>query len=462
MSIALQCEQCGTRYALRDELAGKAVKCKACGRVLRVPVPPPSSPRRRRRRSSRSTAAAMSSNTPSGLDLYGLDELAAASDPEPQPRDDSSPDEPAPALDPPRRRPKRSRSRSDSDSDSRSGARSSVAVVVFLVLLVARIYFRVSRKLQDRPEAAVPAPAGAAVEPGPAAAPAARPAVALSPPLFPELGDGVPLERGVRFYEVRLGPPDPAPASPGHRGKLWLYLPVGQNDAGSLPCILIAGAGSNLVSGMDLAAGDRPEHLPYVRAGFAVLAYELDGALQDRDGGSDLARGAAAFLAAQAGLVNARNALDFLASRVPEVDPERIYAVGHSSAATLALLVAENEPRIKGCVAFAPVVDTAQRTPRLAQQRLARFVPGAGDFFTRYNPRQHEDAIHCPVFLFHAEDDSNVPVGESLGCQARLEALGKAVTLETVPTGDHYQGMLAQGIPRAIAWLKRLPATRDR
>lgn len=462
MSIALECEQCGTRYTLRDELAGKAVKCKACGRVLRVPVSPPpesssssSSSRRSRRRSSRSTAAAMSSNTPSGLDLYGLDELAAATEQEAEAQADDLPA-------PPRRGPRRSSSRSGSDSGSaRPAARGAFAVVVFLVILAARIYFRVSRAVQDRPDAAVPAPAGAADEPGSPAAPV-RPAVALSPPVFPDLGDGEELERGVRFHEVRLGPPDPAPASPGHRGKLWLYLPAGRHDAGSLPCILIAGAGSNLISGMDLADGDRPEHLPYVRAGFAVLAYELDGAMQDRDRGSDLARGSAAFLAAQAGLVNARNALDFLASRVHEVDPERTYAVGHSSAATLALLVAEHEPRIKGCVAFAPVVDTAERTPALARNQLARMVPGAGDFFTRYNPRQHEDALNCPVFLFHAQDDSNVPVGESLACQSRLEALGKAVTLETVPTGDHYQAMLAQGIPRAIRWLKQLPAIRGR
>ena len=44
---------------------------------------------------------------------------------------------------------------------------------------------------------------------------------------------------------------------------------------------------------------------------------------------------------AQAGLVNARNALEFVLARVPEVDPKRIYAAGHSSAGTLALLFAE-------------------------------------------------------------------------------------------------------------------------
>ena len=65
--------------------------------------------------------------------------------------------------------------------------------------------------------------------------------------------------------------------------------------------------------------------------------------------------------------------------------------------------------------------------------------------------------LACPLLLFHARDDSNVPVQESIDCADRLKALGKPVTLEVVPTGDHYRGMLAQGIPRAIAWLKAPP-----
>jgi hypothetical protein len=34
----------------------------------------------------------------------------------------------------------------------------------------------------------------------------------------------------------------------------------------------IAHAGALLYHGITLAEGDRPEHLPYVRAGFAIIA----------------------------------------------------------------------------------------------------------------------------------------------------------------------------------------------
>jgi hypothetical protein len=42
---------------------------------------------------------------------------------------------------------------------------------------------------------------------------------------------------------------------------------------------------------------------------------------------------------------------------VPCSDPERIYIAGNGTAGTLALLCAAHEPRVKGCIAYAPVTD---------------------------------------------------------------------------------------------------------
>jgi hypothetical protein len=52
---------------------------------------------------------------------------------------------------------------------------------------------------------------------------------------------------------------------------------------------MIAGAGSSLITRMDPGDGDRPEHLPHVRAGFAALADELDGALPENSTGDGMA-----------------------------------------------------------------------------------------------------------------------------------------------------------------------------
>ena len=277
-------------------------------------------------------------------------------------------------------------------------------------------------------------------------------------PEMPQLGTGTELEPGVRLYEVRL-PGNKVPgqaAMPGHSGKLWLYMPEGEHRPKSLPCILIAGAGSNLMTGMELGDADRPEHLPYVRAGFPVLAYELDGMIPDPKPTDDRAWAPyiRAYVDAEAGLVNMRVAIEFARTRVPAIDPQRFISAGHSSAATLSLLVAENEPQLSACVAYAPVVDIRQFIPADAQQAVSRLVPGAGQLFTKYNPRDGEANIRCPVFIFFAEDDDLAPQDRAL-CD-RLEAAHKVVTMSMVKTGGHHAPMLQRGIPAAIRWLESI------
>ena len=67
-----------------------------------------------------------------------------------------------------------------------------------------------------------------------------------------------------------------------------------------------------------------------------ALAYEVDGQRRDEGAKNDQETAQIAlnalggFMAAEAGLVNAANALRFLEVRVPEVDPNRLIAVGHS------------------------------------------------------------------------------------------------------------------------------------
>ncbi|QDU43963.1 Alpha/beta hydrolase family protein [Symmachiella dynata] len=244
---------------------------------------------------------------------------------------------------------------------------------------------------------------------------------------------------------------------PGTAMQLWLYLPVGEHADKSLPCVLVAPAGTNLLRGSNLGEGSAPEHIPYVNAGFAVVAYSLDGNIDDPENadGSDIGDAYDEFVLARAGLVNARNALEFALTKVPAIDPRRIFTAGHSSAGTLALLFAEHEPRLCGCAAYAPGSDFTELQVELDKNPLLRLVfPHVKRFLTRSCPQTHVADFQCPLFLFHAEGDQVVRISESRQFVSLLEAQGKNVTFETIPEGDHYFPMLEQGIPQAIEWME--------
>jgi dipeptidyl aminopeptidase/acylaminoacyl peptidase len=265
----------------------------------------------------------------------------------------------------------------------------------------------------------------------------------------PGLGEPRRIEPGVLFHEVVL------PREQATR-RLWVYLPE-RAGAGRLPCVFVAPAGSNLLTGNELGEGDRPEHLPYVRAGFAVVAYELDGPLRQGEQPTDreITEAYEAFRAAEAGVANARMAMDYALAKIPQVDPERFYVAGHSSAATLALLVAEREPRVKACAAYAPVTDVATHFGPRAVRQLS-VLPGFGDFVRDYSPINGAERLTVPLFLFSADDDSNVPPEQSARFAAAVGKVNRDVTYVRVPTGNHYDSMIVEGVPRAIEWLQGL------
>ncbi|MEK7466487.1 MAG: prolyl oligopeptidase family serine peptidase [Planctomycetota bacterium] len=270
-------------------------------------------------------------------------------------------------------------------------------------------------------------------------------------PKFPEMPALKELEPGVFFGEVTLK---------WDRGasKLWIYLPSRKPADKSLACVLAAPAGSTLIVGMELGDGDRVEHLPYVKAGFAVIAYELEGAEIPDTTDAEFLRQMRRFIDSAAGLQDARAALEYGLAQVPAIDPKRLFAAGHSSAATHALLFAAHEPRLRGCAAYAAVADVAAHLPEKTRTAVEGLLPGFQNFLVRSSPKTHAKRFAAPLFLFHAEDDGTVPFADGKALADLLRKEGKKVEFDTVKTGDHYESMIATGIPHAIAWMKKLPA----
>jgi dipeptidyl aminopeptidase/acylaminoacyl peptidase len=293
--------------------------------------------------------------------------------------------------------------------------------------------------------------AGCRQEPsqGQADRPASPAETQAAPIAFPELGPSRLIQPGIRFQEATL-----------QRGsmpmRVWYYQP--EQAADKLALVLVPPAGSTLFVGMGLAEADRREHYPYARAGFAIASFDIDGHvpnLKKKPSRETLLKGAREFRDAQAGLANAKAALDFVLAKVPNIDTSRIYIAGHSSAATLALLVAEHEPRIKACAAYASCTDVEARLAK-AIPWLDGGLPGYAEFLRFSSPKTHAERLKCPVFLFHAQDDRNTLVGNATDFAALLKKSNPHVTLVITPNGGHYNSMIREGIPKGIEWFRQV------
>ena len=449
MTIEIRCPKCDKNYTLRDELAGKSVRCKACGNTFAV----------RTRRSPR------------------------REEPEEEEFEVVEEDYDAPIV----RVGRGSRSRSsikfggkksrDHDENSFSILRVLLGVIgtigFFLVLCCGiGTYFGVNgRPNQIRqggngfPQG-VPTQAPVVVVPPPANIPAPGPSDALYPlasyplPTFPELGAGQPINgSSVLVQTIILQPPPDQQSQPAHSMQMRVYVPAGEHAAGSLPLVLVAPAGSPLITGNVLDPPDsHVETLPYAEAGAVVIMYSLDGALANIDSANDFQWNNAynQFRWAGAGTVNARTALEFALAKIPAVDPNKIVVAGHSSAGTLSMLYAAHEPRLAAAIAYCPCIDVQKRMGAFtAGFRGTQFLIDVDHFLKKSSPLTQAAQIQCPVFLFHSFDDTNCPYAETEQFHSQLTSAGKDATLSQPPAfGDHYQPMIDQGIPRAIVWLR--------
>jgi len=251
------------------------------------------------------------------------------------------------------------------------------------------------------------------------------------------------LRPGVTLQEVRLGGP---PHQPGAAGVLWVYRPVGDHEPGSLPAVVIAPAGSDGLTGMHLALGDRAEHLPYVEAGYVVVAYSVDGV--------DEVEGPRRFAAAKGGLVNTMNALSFIEEEVPEVNREQVFAVGHSSAADVAMLAASHFD-LAGAVAFNSAGQGCWFQPEGLLNLLRVAQPGFVQSCQETRASNHVGHLRSPLLLFGAADDEVVPLGDIEELHQRLVEAGATVELQR-GQGGHYASMRDHGIPKALEWMQTI------
>lgn len=257
---------------------------------------------------------------------------------------------------------------------------------------------------------------------------------------------------GVRAAAIRMTRPDNNRSMP-----IQVYLPENATGAKGLPCVLVPPAGTRLFHGADLDAdvGANPEHVPYALAGFAVITFPLDGPLEAKEpDGLQIRAAGQAFVAAKGGILNAKAAAHY-ALKDLQVDPKRLYIAGHSSAATLALQAAQNDPRIRACVAYAPAVNLESHFSDVMNE-LETLIPGFYGYATTYSPHRKMASLQCPLFFFQAADDSVINPEQNRNFVRNVRKTNKKVVYVEEESGDHFDPMIEKGIPKAIAWLKKL------
>jgi dienelactone hydrolase/HEAT repeat protein/ribosomal protein S27E len=454
MSIAFSCQHCGRKYVVADHLAGKQIRCKQCGKV--IPVRPDAGD---------TAAAAQAANGSSGGTRVPQAEGTRAPANGTRAPASNSGTHPASRIIP--RRPPRPQ---DPDvvpyeDAAKVTARHRQFYLFYrflglfekmgwakgiLLLLVVGVWFfwpqlqSIYGNLSDRlgwNKIVFGTAADLAKIPPPA-----------KYPVLPVMQTD---SSGIGWGDVKIS----AGAGPGQTMQLRVYVPSGEHKAGTLPCVLMAPARSILLAGGSPSDDDSAELQAYAQKGFVAVCYSMDGELVR--GTRDLATPDALeavkqFMKAKAGLVNARNALAFVLSRIPEVDPGRIYCVGRGSAATTALVFAAYEGRIKGCAVYGGVYDIPKAQDAMLKG-LSKSLATAQQFFADASPAAHAADITCPVYLFHAEDDPVRPARDTRAFAEALKQAGKRVQTLIIPKGGHREAILAQGIPSAIRWLTAVP-----
>ncbi|MGV3618537.1 MAG: alpha/beta hydrolase family protein [Fimbriimonas sp.] len=236
--------------------------------------------------------------------------------------------------------------------------------------------------------------------------------------------------------------------------RVWLF-PSPYNDKPK-GLIVIASAGSNLISGAAMEEDRALEHHLYVSAGYVVVAYDVSGPMPENADDAQNESAIRAFTSREAGILDGVAAIDAGLKAFPST-ASNVIAVGHSSAGTLALGLAAYDARVAKCIAYAPVTNILAFIGPENSRALADY-PDVHAALQRNSPHALIPKLKKPTFLFVAKDDRVVSPASVTEFAARLKANGTPVKLVTVESGGHQRAMLVEGRSLAVDWLDTLPS----
>ncbi|TWU31982.1 alpha/beta hydrolase family protein [Novipirellula artificiosorum] len=259
----------------------------------------------------------------------------------------------------------------------------------------------------------------------------------------------------VEIAEVDLGVP---PGSPGEDDKIWVMRPKrnkrNNDQERSYPCVFVASAGATVLTGIGMSTAEMGQYSALTRQGFVVVGYGTDGHIDETTTDRQFIDAHRRFRASMSGLVNSRNAIELALAKVPSIDPNRLYAVGHSSAAKHALLLATHDPRIRGCISLAGFADILQTADAQEQANYDSVLSDWREFAVKASPATHADSLQCPVYLYHRDGDLVVSARNSMNFAAQRSNANLPTKLVISSGSDHYTAV--RHIDTAASWLADL------
>jgi dipeptidyl aminopeptidase/acylaminoacyl peptidase len=208
--------------------------------------------------------------------------------------------------------------------------------------------------------------------------------------------------------------------------------------------------------GARLSELEEKHHAQFVQAGVAVVAYELDGRNNASFGDNQMMRKQYdAFKDSCAGLVNARNALEYVLGHMQAVDSTKVFAAGLGYGATHALLFAAHDARLAGVIAIHPTVDLRSHPGVESLDRSLPIRSGVRAFSSQCSPQTHVAWIRCPTYLFmETTKETLLPSNKGPDAKAfatKLKEQGTEVTYQMVESPELLP--TEYNFSRGIDWL---------
>ena len=237
----------------------------------------------------------------------------------------------------------------------------------------------------------------------------------------PQLVDDIAIPTGVEQITYTSG---------NAKMMAWLMLP---KTPGRHSAVLFCHGG------FALGNGDEEAPRAFVDAGYIVLLPTFRGE-NGNSGNFEMFFGE---------VNDAKAAIDYLAGR-NDVDTTHLFATGHSAGGTIAMLLAEIDPRLRkaaacgGCPNIRAFTDHFHR-PAFEETPYNWTDPIENDL---RSPALHIADLTCPLKLFYGEKERPY-IQQARSMVKPAHKLGKNVTVEVIPNASHF-GALAPAVQQMI------------